>query len=196
MAAGTIGGGGSGVTIGTAGQIPFVNAGATDFTYASGFTFTAANYTIQGQSSNAILRMNDSVGWYAQYTANVSIAMDSAAVTLSAAQRVKLGATRFQMTKGSDVASASTLTFSGGNSFDITGATAGDHITTTNWQAGSEILLQFDSNPVINHNTGSPPGGTAAILLAGAANFSTTAGDTLSLWYDGAAWREKCRTVI
>ena len=105
-------------------------------------------------------------------------------------------ARRFQGKQGADVASAATITLGNGNYFDVTGATAIDFITTTDWQAGSVVTLQFDSNPTINHNTGSPPANTGAILLAGAANFASTASDTLTLLFDGTTWREVARTVI
>jgi hypothetical protein len=104
---------------------------------------------------------------------------------------------RLQCAKGSDVASAGTLTLgAGGNSFDITGTTTINYITTTGWQTGSFVILQFDASVTVAHNTGSVPGSTAALLLSGAANFSATAGDTLMLWYDGTNWREVSRTVI
>ncbi len=196
MAAGTIGSGGTTLTLGTNGQIPFMNAGGTDFSYSSGFTWTAASYTLQGQSSNATLQMNDSVGTILRYTANQTLTMDGADMTLVATQRIKVSASRFEMYKGGDVASATTLTLSGGNSFDITGTTTINHITTSNWQAGSEILLQFDASVTVTHNAGSPPGGTVPLLLSAAGNMSATVNDTLSLWYDAVAFREKCRTVI
>ena len=102
-----------------------------------------------------------------------------------------------QWRKGSDVASASTLTpGSAANSFDVTGSTTIDYITTTGWQAGAVILLKFEASVTVTHNAGSVPGSTAAILLAGAANFSATADDTLLLLYDGANWREIARTVV
>ncbi len=104
---------------------------------------------------------------------------------------------RIQGSKGADVASLATITLGNdGNYFDITGTTTIDYITTTNWQAGSEITLQFDSSLTVTHNGGSPGGSSAAMRLAGAANFSATSGDTLTLIYDGTYWREKARTVI
>lgn len=99
--------------------------------------------------------------------------------------------------KGADVASGATITLgSDGNYFDITGTTAIDFITTTDWTAGSLASLQFDGSVTVNHNTASPPANTAAILLASAGNFSATANDVLTLRYDGVTWREAARTVI
>jgi hypothetical protein len=104
---------------------------------------------------------------------------------------------RFACAKGADVAAAGTLTLgTDGNFFSITGNTNIDFLTTSNWQAGSIVLLQFTGTPTVNHNTGSPPGSTAAILLAGAAGFAATANDTLSLVYNGTTWVEVARTVI
>jgi hypothetical protein len=99
--------------------------------------------------------------------------------------------------KGADVASGTTVTLgTDGNSFDITGTTTIDYITTTNWAVGARVVLQFDGSVTVRHNIGSVPANTAAIFLAGAANFAATANDTLSLWYDGTVWREIARTVI
>lgn len=104
---------------------------------------------------------------------------------------------RLKTAKGADVASASTLTLGGdGNSFDITGTTTINYITTTGWPAGSRVLLQFDGALTVTHNAGAVPANTAAIKLAGAANFAATADDVLELWYDGSFWREAGRSVI
>lgn len=102
---------------------------------------------------------------------------------------------RFQTFKGSDVASAATLTLgsspgtSAGNVFNVTGVTAVDFITTTGWQAGSEITLILKGAITLNHNTGSPGAGTAALKLAGAANLVGATGDMVKLVYDGTVWR-------
>jgi hypothetical protein len=114
-----------------------------------------------------------------------------------AAGGIAVNAFRFKAAQGASVAAASTLTLGlDGNFFSITGNTNVDYITTTNWQAGSEITLQFTGTPTVNHNTGSVPGSTAAVLLAGAANFSATANDMLTLVYNGTNWCEKARAVI
>jgi len=104
---------------------------------------------------------------------------------------------RFAYSKGADVASGGTVTLGrDGNVFALTGTTAIDYITTTKWQAGSVVVLLFGTSITVNHNTGSVPANTAAILLSGAANFAATANDSLTLCYDGANWREIARTVI
>lgn len=103
---------------------------------------------------------------------------------------------RFVATKGADLASANTLTLAAGNSFDVTGTTQINQITTGGRYVGEVIVLQFDAALTVSNNAIVPPAGTAAILLAGAANLSATAGDTLTLWYDGTVWRELARAVI
>lgn len=97
---------------------------------------------------------------------------------------------RMEEGKGADVASAGTITLGDGNLFRITGTTTINYITTTNWQAGSIITLDFASTPTVSHNTGSVPGGTAAIYLKSRSNLTATAEDTLRLQYNGTYWKE------
>lgn len=102
-----------------------------------------------------------------------------------------------QTAQGTDVASADEITLSEhGNYFDITGTTDINHITKTGWQAGSVVILQFDGSLDVVHDSGSPVGTEASILLSGAGDFSATADDTLQLVYDGTTFREVSRTVI
>ena len=104
---------------------------------------------------------------------------------------------RFQLGSGAAVASAATITLGGdGNVFALTGTTAIDFITKTNWQAGSIIVLLFNTSITVNHDTGSPGATVQPILLSGAANFSGTANDSLTLVNDGTDWREIARTVV
>ena len=103
---------------------------------------------------------------------------------------------RFHTSKGADIASADEITLGSGSYFDVTGTTTINHINNTDWQAGDEITLQFDASVTVTHNAGTPAGTEASILLAGAVDFSATVDDTLKLAYDGATWREVCRTVI
>lgn len=99
---------------------------------------------------------------------------------------------RHQYDKGADVASASEITLGAdGNVFDITGTTTINTITPTNWQAGSVVILQFDGALTVTHNSG----GTNDILLAGATNFTTATGNTLTLFFNGTDWIETARNV-
>jgi hypothetical protein len=97
--------------------------------------------------------------------------------------------------QGADVTAANDTTLTLGNYFDITGATQINGIAVANWTAGSLVTLQFDSNPVVKHNTAASAG-FASILLAGAGDFASSAGDTLTLVYDGTTWSEVARSVI
>lgn len=111
-------------------------------------------------------------------------------------ERVLVVGARMEFSQGSDAASSDEVTLGDGNYFDITGTTTINHITKTNWQAGSIVVLQFDGSVTVTHNSGSVSGTEASILLAGAANFDATASDTLTLVYDGTTFREIARTVI
>ena len=102
--------------------------------------------------------------------------------------------------QGADVASANDLTLGAdGNSFEITGTTQVNAITTSGWQNGSIITLLFTSTPTVKHNTAGGAG-TAVLLLAGAVDFAATAGDTLTLRLSEIggtqAWRETGRAAI
>ena len=102
---------------------------------------------------------------------------------------------RFQTSTGADVASANDLTLGNdGNVFTITGTTQINAITTTNWQAGSEIILIFNASVTVKNNTAGGAN-TAVMLLAGGADFSATANDVLKLVYNGTSWFEVSRSV-
>jgi hypothetical protein len=91
--------------------------------------------------------------------------------------------------QGADVASANDTTLSTGNYFDITGAVQINGIAVAGWTVGSVVILQFDSNPVVKHNTAASAG-FASLQLAGSVDFNSSAGDTLMLVYDGTYWRQ------
>ena len=101
---------------------------------------------------------------------------------------------RFQTDKGADVASPAggimTLGLDG-NVFDITGTNTINEILGTTWTLGAQIVLQFDGVLTVTHNSG----GTNDILLGNAANMTTAAGNTLSLFYNGTDWVETARNV-
>lgn len=104
---------------------------------------------------------------------------------------------RFVAAKGTDIASASTITLpDDGNFFDITGTTAIKYITTTGITVGTRIILQSDGSVVVHDDEGSIPANTGEILLAAGGDYSMTAGDLLELIYDGTAWKEVGRTVV
>lgn len=138
------------------------------------------------------------------YISGSPVAGTNATITNSYALWVDSGTSRFDgrvlNAQGADVASAGDLTLgSDGNVFEITGTTTINAITTTGWQNGTRITLLFTSTPTVKHNTAGGAG-TAVMLLAGAVDFSATAGDTLSLVLSEIggtqAWREVGRAVI
>jgi len=100
---------------------------------------------------------------------------------------------RFQGNKGADIVGAVTITLGDGNYFDITGNTNIDFMTTTGWQAGSVVVLQFDANSGVNGDTSTPPANTAPFDLA--SDFMASAGDTITVVFDGTVWRELSRSV-
>lgn len=159
-----------------------------------------------GASNAASIFGVSSANWTALHTENVTLtglvvgtrgahpyvlgANDIEVMRMSA-QGHAVMARRSQDKAGANVASGTTVTLGGdGNAFPITGTTTINHITTTDWQAGSLVTLFFSTTLTVTHNAGSPPGGTAAILLSAAANFAATANDTLTLRYDGTNWRQ------
>lgn len=110
-------------------------------------------------------------------------------------------AVRFLENQGTDVASASTIALpTNGNTFELTGTTTVNLITSTGWRDGAKVTLVCNENVTINHGTATS-GSDVTILLSGAANFGCTANDTLTLVLssttaNGQAWREVSRTAI
>ena len=90
---------------------------------------------------------------------------------------------QIQWSKGADVASASALAvLTDGNYFDITGTTTVTSINTTGG-AGTLIKLHFDDAVILTHHS-------TNLILAGAANFTTEAGDEVEfVEYDTGKYR-------
>lgn len=127
-------------------------------------------------------------------TGSTTFALTGTTPAFNFSQRANFNA-RIEMAKGASVASTGDLTLgSDGNVFHITGTTTINVITTSQWQAGSEVILIFDASVTVKNNTSSG-GGTAVFLLAGGVDFSATANDVLTVVYDGTSWFEKCRSV-
>ena len=88
--------------------------------------------------------------------------------------------------KGADVASAAELlVLTDGNSFDVTGTTTITSIETTAdaFAIGSIIMLQFDGALTLTHHA-------TDLILPGAANITTAAGDTAMFQkYAAGDWR-------
>lgn len=152
---------------------------------------TVTNPTIRIQSADAT-QTSDFISIYHDQTNGV---IDVGNGVLSIPTQTDFSSVRVNFAKGADVASAATLTLGAdGNYFDITGTTNIDYITTTSWNAGAIIVLQFDGILTVNDSTATPPANTGNIDLTAA--FITTAGDTLTLIYDGGtSFREISRSV-
>jgi hypothetical protein len=155
-------------------------------TSASGTNAIIANVAVRplGTITNAGATVTNTVSHY--------IEGSTTGGTNNYSQWVDAGTSRFDgrvcLGKGANVASATTMTLgSDGNVFHITGTTAITAITTTNWQAGSEITLIFDSTASITAG--------ANMILAGAANFNGTANDVIKLVWDGTSWFEVSRSI-
>src|SRR4051812_33089815 len=90
-----------------------------------------------------------------------------------------------QSLRGSNVASGATLAVGGPEEFfHVTGGSTTSFYNTTFLQSGKEIVLYFESALTLNHNAGSPPGGTVPFVLLSGANAAVTAGQSLMLRYD------------
>jgi hypothetical protein len=96
---------------------------------------------------------------------------------------------------GGTVAAANDFTPNAGNLTIVSGATQINGIATAKRTTGDIIVLTFQSNPSVKHNTAASAG-FASLYLSGSADFSASADDTLTLIYDGTYWREIARTII
>ena len=101
----------------------------------------------------------------------------------SIGQDMAMSSALFSFAKGSDVASATSITLGSGNFFDITGTTTITGITAK--AAGTVVILQFDSSLTVTDGT--------TLRMAG--NFSATANDILVLISDGTNYYEVSRSA-
>ena len=162
-----------------------------------GFILSAANGTRQiarawMQLTNLVNTAGSETGDLVFYT-KASASAGAERMRIDSAGKVTFTA-RAQFSKGSDVASAGDLTLgNGGNTFHITGTTTINAITTTRWQAGSEIILIFDGSVTVKDAT-SGGANTAQIYLSGSTDLSAVANMVLKLIYDGTAFYEVSRS--
>lgn len=89
---------------------------------------------------------------------------------------------------GAAVASTASMPAPIASVYHVTGTTGFNSISSTSRIAGFEMTLIFDGILTVTTGTGN-------LRLAGAANFVTSADDTLTLVFDGTNWYEKCRSV-
>lgn len=80
--------------------------------------------------------------------------------------------------KGSDIASASTITIGDGGYFDVTGTTGITDIDLTTDVAGREFELQFDGVVTLTHSS--------TLALPGGVDITTAAGDVLRFRSEGS----------
>lgn len=95
---------------------------------------------------------------------------------------------RLEYKKGTDVVAAATLPFlTDGNFFDVTGAT-GITALPTGIQAGTCVVLQFDSTPTLTHNS-------TSLILNGGVDYVAETGDYLGFISLGSNnWAELFRS--
>jgi hypothetical protein len=126
------------------------------------------------------------------------IGFSDAVISRISAGSVAATTGRWSVKQGAAAASGAQITLgTDGNRFQITGTTQSDLILSTGWQGGSIVTLHFQGSVTVRHNQ-APSGAFHPLMLAGAANFSATANDQLTLQYDStdSKWYEIGRTVI
>lgn len=101
---------------------------------------------------------------------------------------------RLSAGKSADVAVANDYALGNGNKIRATVGGTINGIAVLNWQAGAEIDLVCSAATTFKNNTAASAG-YASLKLAGGIDFVAAAEDTLTLWYDGTYWQEKCRRL-
>jgi hypothetical protein len=197
-------GGAKGLSV-ASGDLYFVSAGSGTNIYftagsqgmsltSNGGITTGMNIVYGGNTGHVEMGSNLSIYGSAGETRIGSNGVENY-LTITSNGHTLVNGKRFETAKGADVVAANDLTLgAAGNIFHITGTTTINAITTSNWQAGSEITLIFDSTPTVKNNTAGG-GGTAVMKLAGGADFSATADDVLKLAFDGTKWYEVSRSI-
>lgn len=181
----------------TGGSLSTYGSAAYMFDNTNGLVMSAGNGT--RQIARAAINITNLTNTAASEAGDLSFYAQTGGTAMTEKFRVNAvnnrSLVRLSYNKGANVASAGDLTLGGdGNVFSITGTTTINAITTTDWVAGSEVILIFASTPTVSNNTAGGAN-TAPILLAGGANFNATANDVLRLVYDGTNWIEVSRSV-
>lgn len=103
---------------------------------------------------------------------------------LDEATRALSAIVKQNVSKGADIASASTLPIpASGGSFIVTGSVGISALSSTYSWDGREVVLKFAAALTITHNA-------TSLILPGGANFTTAAGDTLRFIQESAGnWR-------
>jgi hypothetical protein len=176
--------------------VRLIDAEGNEFVAFYAYNLTAANSVSSGvlnvtntlYGTNTVIGLPSNGALSFSSTTTPSAAKD-AGIARSAAGVVKVtdGSTGIRGLQGGGtaVASATAMPLPTGRVFHVTGTTTITSITSTNFQAGVVITLIFDD--ALTFTDGSN--------LALAGDFVTTAGDTISLAYDGTNWYETGRSV-
>ena len=149
---------------------------------AIGYT-AAEGLILTGQgSTNDVTIKNDADAYVLEIptgTTNVTIVGNC-----TASGNIATNDSQAQFSKGADVASATALpVLKDGNYFDVTGTTTITSINTTGG-AGTVIKLHFDGACQLTHSS-------TNLILAGAQNFTTEAGDELEfVEYGSGTYRQ------
>lgn len=97
---------------------------------------------------------------------------------------------RLLTAKGSDVASANSMTLGDGNYFNVTGTTTINNISTTSWNSGSEVTLLFTGTTTLTNKAG----GSGQMQLLGNTNGTTAPAFLITFVLDGTIWYEVSRS--
>ena len=106
---------------------------------------------------------------------------------------LQMAAASIQQEIGTAVASIGSMSLiRDGNYYHVTGTTTITNITTTGWQSGSIIQLNFDGVLTVTDAAT----GSGEIILADSTNYVTAVGDVLTLVLDGTQWIEVSRSAV
>jgi len=173
-------------TVGT--DITILLEGAADFVAAAGDSLTLVLCEIGGTQAWREVARKGQISTTALVATTLAL---SGNLTASA---------RVLHKQGADVASANDLVLgSDGNVFEITGVTQINHVSNLTWQNGAEVTLYFTGVVTVDHNNATA-GTNIVILLDGAVDFVSAAGDMLKLTLceigGTQAWRESGRMTV
>lgn len=151
-----------------------------------------AEQTIYCLIGSQMIHVEDGVEDGSLFFQTIKLGSLTTALTMDENSHVKMGAGLFQGFKGSDLASANDMAVPGGNYCDVTGTTQINTMAVTSIQAGTTVTLQFDGSVTVKNNTA----GAGAVFYLAGGDFSAIQNNTLTVVYDGVAWREAARAVI
>ena len=194
--------------IGTTGQVLTVSGGLPVWSTpsSSGALLITNNLSDLGSIATAVSNLGLTIGTNTQAFSAVltAYAAVGSSTATAAAQRSALSAAasgantditsvggltgRLQTAMGASVASANNLTLGAdGNLFTISGTTQINLIDSTGWSAGSRVTLIFSGALTVKNNQ-TVSGSNKPIILNTNNDYTTTAGYTLDLIYNGTAW--------